>query len=167
MPHLLIVAAPISLLWVLVTGRVTLGSLLVGFVIGLGIALGLRRLGVRPTRRLTVDQLVAIGRYGAYLAWNGLRSSVQVARIILRPRLELHTGIVALHTGDRSEKQRLTALSAHGLNMSPGQLVVDFSDDGTLYVHCIDLDAVQPTLEAEQAERTLLLRRILGERGDA
>jgi multisubunit Na+/H+ antiporter MnhE subunit len=85
-----------------------------------------------------------------------------VVKLVLSPKIELKTGIIALQTGDKSADQKLAALSAHGLNMSPGQLVIDFEDGGTLYVHCLDLEASRPTLEAEQARRLHLLHRIIG-----
>ncbi len=160
----IMLAAPISVLWVLITGRVSGGSVLVGFVIGLAMMLALRRLGVGLRKRLTLDQIAAVLQYSALLAWNALVSSFQVTRLVLSRRLDLHTGIVALRTGDTSESQKLAALSAHGLNMTPGQLVIDFDDRGTLFVHCIDLEASQRTLEAQQDRRVRLLRRMVGEK---
>ncbi|HSK92352.1 MAG TPA: Na+/H+ antiporter subunit E [Euzebyales bacterium] len=166
MTHVLSVALPVAVLWVLVTGRISPGSALVGLLIGTGTALELRRMGVRAPARVTLDRVGALLHYVGHLTWSGVRSSIQVARLILRPRLDLRTGIVALHAGETTAPARLAALSAHGINMSPGQLVVDFSDDGPLFVHLIDLRASRPTLEAEQRERVLLLRRILGDAGE-
>ncbi len=160
----IVLAAPVSVLWVLITGRVSPGSFLVGFVIGLAMMLALRRLGVRLGKGLTLDQIAAVLQYTTLLAWNALVSSFQVTRLVLSRRLDLHTGIVALRTGDTSERQKLAALSAHGINMTPGQLVIDFDDRGTLFVHCIDLEASQRTLEAQQDRRVRLLRRMVGEK---
>jgi multisubunit Na+/H+ antiporter MnhE subunit len=156
-------ALPVGLLWVGVTGRVTVGSLLVGYVVGMVVLVSLRRLGVRLRATFTPRQAVAFLRYCAWLFWNTLVSSVQVARLILRPRMDLRTGIIALATGDTSTDQRLAALSAHGLNMSPGQLVIDFDNEGTLYVHCLDLEAARLTLEPDQARRLRMLQAVLGE----
>jgi len=157
------IALPVSILWVLVTGRVTLGSLLVGSVIGVVGVHALRKLGVRLARRLTPDQIVAALQYAGLLVWNALVSSVQVTRLILSPRLDLHTGIVALRTGDTDPDQKLAAISAHSINMTPGQLVIDFDDRGTLFVHCIDYETTRRTLEADQDRRMRFLRRIVGE----
>jgi multicomponent Na+:H+ antiporter subunit E len=162
MSHILIPAFPISLLWVTVTGRVEWGSLLVGYVMSVITLIVLSALGIRFQGRFTLRQVVAIVRYSAILFWNGLVSSVHVALMLLRPKIELKTGIVALETGDHSPEQRIAALSAHGLNMTPGQLVIDFDDGGKLYVHCLDLEGSRPKLENDQRKRTQLLREIMG-----
>lgn len=160
------VALPISVLWVLVTGRISIGSVFVGLLIGLAGVLALRKIGVRPRRVITLDQVVATLQYAALLTWNAIVSSVQVTMLILSPRLDLRTGIVALRTGDTSPDQKLSAISAHSINMTPGQLVIDFDDRGTLFVHCIDFETTQRTLEAEQDRRMRFLRRIVREGGD-
>lgn len=167
MSHILIPALPISLLWIAVTGYVEPGGLLVGYVIGVLCLTLLSAFGIRFQGRFTPRQLIALVRYSAILFWNGVVSSVQVARLLLNPKIELKTGIVALETGDKSADQTIAALSAHGLNMTPGELVIDFDDDGTLYVHCLDLESSRAKLDKEQQARTRLLREILGvnERG--
>ena len=162
MLHIFVPALPISLLWLAVTGRVEWGSLLVGYVIGVITLVVLGALGIRFQGRFTPRQLLAVLRYSAKLLWNGIVSSVEVAIILLRPKLDLQTGIVALKTGDTTPEQRLAALSAHGINMTPGELVIDFAEDGTLYVHCLDLETSRPRLNREQLERIDLLREILG-----
>lgn len=163
MLQIVTLAVPIGLLWAAVTGRVSAGSLVVGYAIGLLTLTALRQLRVQLRMRLTPRQALAMLQYGAWVLGDGLVSSVQVARLILRPRIDLKTGIVALPTGDASPEQRLAALSAHGINMTPGQLVVDFDNQGTLYLHCLDLEQARATLEPDQARRSRLLRTILGE----
>lgn len=162
MLSILIPALPISLLWVAVTGRVNWESLFVGYVIGVLTLLALNLVGLRFHGRFTPRQMIALVRYSGLLLWNGIVSSVHVARMLMRPKIELKTGILALKTGDTTPEQRLAALSAHGLNMTPGELVIDFDDDGTLYVHCLDLETSRSLLESEQQERLKLLREILG-----
>src|SRR5690606_27067929 len=133
--RILLLSVPIALLWMGITGQVTIESFAVGYVIGL-LVLPLRpRLGTRAGRPFSLAQPLAFLEYAALIFWNGLVSSLQVVKLVLSPKLELRTGIVALQTGDTSEGQEMAALSAHGINMTPGQLVVDFDDRGTLYIH--------------------------------
>ncbi len=162
MMQFLFPALPLSLLWVAITGRVELGSLLVGYIIALLILFGLRQLGINIQGYFTPRQIIAILRYSVLLFWNGLVSSIYVAQMLLRPKIELKTGIVVLNTGDTTTTQHLTALSAHGLNMTPGELVIDFGDNGKLYVHCLDIDSSRSKLEGEQQKRIKLLHEILG-----
>lgn len=151
-----------GLAWMGITGRVSVESFLVGFVLSALTVWALLRLGVR------FDVHGGAGRPTAFLAFFGhilmdaLIGSIQVTRLILRPKLELRTGIVALKTGDPSPEQQLAALSAQAINMTPGQLVIEFGDEGTLYLHCLDIDSALPTLDAAQARRIALLRQMMG-----
>jgi multicomponent Na+:H+ antiporter subunit E len=153
---------PISLIWMGVTGYVTPGGFLVGLVIGMVTLIALRLLGVGFDKPLHIGQPVALLTYAGLILWNGLLSSFQVAKLVLSPKIHLRTGIVALPTGDTSEDAQLTALSAHGINMTPGQLVIDFDENNTLYIHCFDLEASRGRLEPEQARRLSLLKRMMG-----
>jgi multisubunit Na+/H+ antiporter MnhE subunit len=163
MRPLFTLAIPVALLWVAVTGRVSLGGLAVGYLIGVAILLLLGKAGIRPRRGLSLRQIAAALVYAGRLLADIVVSSLQVARIILSPRPRLQTGILALPSGDRREDQLLTALSAHGINASPGQLVIDIDEMGTLYVHCLDLEASRPVIEAQQRVRLQLLGKVIGE----
>jgi multicomponent Na+:H+ antiporter subunit E len=160
--QMLVLAVPISLVWMGVTGQVSLGGFVVGYIIGLLTLLLLKAIGVRFDASFKPGQPLAILTYSGLILWDGLVSSFQVVRLVLSPKITLKTGIVALQTGDKSADQQLSALSAHGINMTPGQLVIDFDESGILYVHCLDIDKARPTLESEQARRSRLLRRIMG-----
>lgn len=165
MKMILVASIPIALVWVGITGQVSLGGFFVGYLIGMAILVLLKAIGLSSRQALRVGQPLAIFVYLGTLLWDGLISSFQVVGMVLRPNLQLRTGIVALPTGDRSKDQQLAALSAHGINMAPGQLVIDFDDNGNLYVHCLDLESARATLESDQARRLQLLHRILGTQG--
>lgn len=155
-------SVPISLIWVGVTGTVSPGGLLVGLIVGV-LTLGvMRALGVPVNKPIRLGQPLALLTYGGMILWTGLISSFKVVKLVLSPKITLKTGIVALPTGDTSEDQQLTALSAHGINMTPGALVIDFDDKNTLYIHLLDLEASRGKLEPEQARRLTLLRRMMG-----
>lgn len=157
-------ALPVSVVWVAITGRVTLDSLALGYVLGLLALFALRLMGIRFDTPLTPDQPVALVQYAWGILWNGFRSSLKVVKLVLSPQIKLATGVVALQTGDLSEDQLLTALSAHAINTTPGEMVIDIADGGVLYVHCLDFEASRKVIDQEQVARLTLLRRILGER---
>jgi multisubunit Na+/H+ antiporter MnhE subunit len=131
---------------------------------GLLALFALRLMGIRFDQRLTLDQPVALVLYAWGILWNGFRSSLKVVKLVLSPEIKLATGVIALQTGDLSEEQVLTALSAHAINTTPGEMVIDIADGGVLYVHCIDLEASRKVIDEEQVQRLKLLKRILGER---
>jgi multisubunit Na+/H+ antiporter MnhE subunit len=166
MRPLLTLAIPIALLWMAVTGTVSPGGFLVGYLLGLALLIVLGRLGLRPKHGIGLRQLGSTLVYVGHLLADVVLSSLQVARIILAPRPRLQTGILAVPSGDRRDDQLLTALSAHGINISPGQLVIDIDEMGTLYIHCLDLAASRPTIEQQQRERLRLLRAVIGAPAD-
>lgn len=164
MIQFLLSAIPIAIVWVAVTGKTSLDSFGLGYVIGLGVIWLMERMDIRFTGVKSLDRIVALLTYVVTILWTSFVSSLHVARMVLRPKIELKTGVVRLNTGDLSESQILTALSAHGINMTPGEMVIEIADGGDLYIHCIDLEESRPVIEQQQAKRLKLLRRIVGEK---
>jgi multisubunit Na+/H+ antiporter MnhE subunit len=70
---------------------------------------------------------------------------------------------VAISTKDAKHDPLILALSANYISLTPGELVVAVRDDHMMYVHCLDVDASAAVMEAAQAKRLGLLRRILRE----
>lgn len=92
-----------------------------------------------------------IGRFVVDL----VTANLQVAKAVLRPKLDVHPGIVAVPTQLRD--MRLVLL-AHYVTLTPGTISVDVSrSGGILYVHALDL-ASADGLRAEVAD---VERRIL------
>lgn len=164
MIQFLLSAVPVAVVWVAVTGKTSLDSLGLGYIIGLFVIWLMERMDIRFTGVKSIDRIVALVTYVVTILWTSFVSSLHVARMVLRPKIELKTGVIRLNTGDLSESQMLTALSAHGINMTPGEMVIEIADGGDLYVHCIDLEESRPVIEQQQAKRLKLLRRIVGEK---
>lgn len=164
MIQFLLSAIPIAIVWVAITGKTSLDSIGLGYIIGLFVIWLMERMDIRFTGVKSIDRVVALVIYVLTILWTSFVSSVHVARMVLRPKIELKTGVIRLNTGDLSESQMLTALSAHGINMTPGEMVIEIADGGDLYVHCIDLEESRPVIEQEQEKRLKLLRRIVGEK---
>ncbi len=137
------------LIYLALTANLELSNLIAGLLIGLAIAAI-----IRP-----VSQPLAIGRLPAalfnllrYTIWLGIdiiRNGIRVARIVLDPKLPIRPGIIAVQAGMKSELG--VALSAHAITVTPGEQVVEIGEDGTMYVHC--LDVVNSAAGAEEAQR--------------
>ena len=162
MPVSLILALPLALTWMLVTGSVSLDSLLVGLVIGVAISVLVRPDARAVSWRALPDQLVALVVYSVTLCRDIFLSSVDVAKRVLNPNLPMNPGVLAVSTQDADENDVVTAFSAHGITITPGELVVDFDGGKTMYVHCLDVEASAQSAPAAQAKRLRLLNRILG-----
>jgi multicomponent Na+:H+ antiporter subunit E len=79
-------------------------------------------------------------------AYYCMKANLQVAYLVLHPKMPIHPGIVKLRTRLRTEAG-ICAL-ANAITLTPGTLTVDAEPDGTLYVHWID---VKTTDAAEAA----------------
>lgn len=156
----LIFAIPVGLIWMMLSDQWSLDAFLVGYVLGVAvlILIGIQR--VRLQRRNLPMQVAALIVYAARLAVDVVLSGFDVARRVIDPRMPLNPGIVAVSTQEDSES--LAALSAHAITITPGELVVEFDGNETLYVHCLDVEASAPNLDADQTRRLSLLRRVLG-----
>lgn len=97
--------------------------------------------------------------YVALLVIDVIKCGINVAIVILRPSLPIHPGVVAIPSASSSDAVR--AVSAHGITITPGEMVVEIGDDGTLYTHCLDAPASGATAAAAQADRARRLETIL------
>jgi multicomponent Na+:H+ antiporter subunit E len=163
-------AIPMGIAWMLLTANVSPGGFLVGFVVSLGILVLLFRDQTNPTnRRLRLlDRTLAILEYSVVLLRDICVSSVDVARRVLDPDLPIAPGIIAVSVQLSAEESAspvadsMAAISAHGITITPGELVVDFEGNNQMFVHCLDVNASSAAAQANQARRMVLLRRIFG-----
>lgn len=137
------------------TGNLQPANIITGLLIG-----GIISLLIRPQklsiawRRLPLA-LWSLARYLVVLFIDLAQSGVQVGRMILNPRLPINPGIITIDTDCQSELS--TALSAHALTLTPGELVVEMDDLGKLYVHCLNVEkSEQYVAEAQQLRQDLL-----------
>jgi multicomponent Na+:H+ antiporter subunit E len=142
----------------------TLNLALNNLVLGALVALLVYRL-IRPGTARDLDlhalprALVGIARYVLYVIVDVIKCGITVAKIVLDPKLPIRPGIIAIKSGFTSEIG--TALSAHAITITPGEMVVEIGDDGTMYTHCLDAIASSAGGDAAQATRRAMLTRIL------
>jgi multicomponent Na+:H+ antiporter subunit E len=146
---------PLWFIYLALTADLSLSNLLLGLLIAVAVT-GLVHPGRRPLelRRLP-GAAFAMTQYILILMIDVARNGLQVARFVLTPSLPIKPGIIAIPSLCQTEMG--TALSAHAITVSPGELVVEISDDGTMYTHCLDAtDSVKKSTEAQQMRVNLL-----------
>jgi multicomponent Na+:H+ antiporter subunit E len=158
----LILAVPFAVAWMFVTSQLSLGSFVVGLVLGFAVMLLLKSSQTKLSVRQLPDQLWALLIYSVTLCRDIWLSSVDVAKRVLNPDLPMNPGILAVPTQDPNESEAISAFSAHGITITPGELVVDFEGKHIMYVHCLDVEASSQSAHIAQTKRLKLLNRILG-----
>ena len=135
----LLLALAMTGVWCLVIGELSLGQVLLGLTFGSLFVLvtGAGRGQTVPVIQLPV-RLAYLSVYLVVLIPYGIaRSNLDLAWRLLRLKPDIRPGIIRVQLGPLPEAT--SALVAHAITMSPGQMVVDYSPDGsTMYVHLID-----------------------------
>lgn len=85
--------------------------------------------------------LLYVLRYLLVFSWELIKANLNVARLVLSPRIRIQPGIVEVRTRLKSPLGRLVL--ANSITLTPGTLVVDVRDD-TLFIHWIVVSARDP-----------------------
>jgi multicomponent Na+:H+ antiporter subunit E len=157
-----LLAVPMAGLWMIVSGGISAGSFFVGYVLGFAILMMLNVNQIKINFRKLPDQIMAFGIYTVTLMRDIWLSSMDVAKRVLDPNMPMKPGMIAVRTQDVNEGDFTAAFSAHGITITPGELVVDFDGKHTMYVHCLDVDASSQSADNAQTKRLSLLKRIQG-----
>jgi multicomponent Na+:H+ antiporter subunit E len=139
----------ILVIYLALTGNLEPANLITGLIIGASISLLVRPKQLSFGWRRLPIALWSILRYLGILFIDMVKSAIQVTRLLLNPTLPIKPGIVAIDAGCQSELG--TALSAHAITLTPGEVVLGMDDQGVLYVHC--LDASQSAAYAAEAQK--------------
>jgi len=159
-----VLSIPMGLAWMFITSQISLENFAVGYVLGFAIITVVQGLTVKEQVLALPGQVWALVIYIGKLYWDITASSIDVARRIIDPDMPLKTGIIAVPVENGDDKDDLiAAMSAHGITVTPGTLVVDFEDTTVMYVHCLDVEAAAPReLNGGQRYRVEQFRKILG-----
>jgi multicomponent Na+:H+ antiporter subunit E len=149
----------LSAFWYMLSGRIGLQYLLF-MVSSVGIVLWLNPErpfpGLDPTRGRGVSGFLRgiphLFRYLAWLVWNVITANVEVARIILNPRLPIDPGLVTFDTRLKSPLARVVV--ANSITLTPGTVTVDLEDQSYL-VH-------QLTPSSADAVASAALQNVVG-----
>lgn len=124
----------LAVAWAAVTGSFTVLNLAFGFLLG-GISLMLIRNEVGSLSHFR--QAIGAVILAVTFVWELIKSSVNVAILVLFPGRKLEPAIIAFPLSVKSDAE--ITLLANMITLTPGTLSMDVSDDrSTLYVHAID-----------------------------
>lgn len=159
MSQMLQVSVPLFIVYLALTGNAEPANLVVGALVAVGISLLRPKMDLPLMNLKRLPQFLWAGiRYLFVVAWDVVRGGISTARIVLDPNLPLNPGIIAIPSGTRSELG--TALSAHSITLSPGEMVVAIDDEGIMYTHCLNVDDSERMVADAQKLRKNLLSRM-------
>jgi multicomponent Na+:H+ antiporter subunit E len=125
----------ISLLWALLTGKVTVGNLAIGFVLGYFALVLLYRHEVEE-RQSYFKKSMQIVRFSLFFTKELVVSSWRVARDVVKPLPEMRPGVVGIPIDAETDLE--ITLLANVISLTPGTLSLDVSEDRkTLYIHAM------------------------------
>ena len=155
MYYYLRVAIPLTVIYLLVTSNFELSNIIVGAIIALLLAMLVRPHTQAINWQNSPIMILALVRYIVLLVWDVFLNGLKVAYIVLTPNLQIKPGILAVRSGCKTEIG--TALSAFAITAAPGEMVIEISDDGIMYTHClIAVDKDEQIAEAQAHRRDML-----------
>ena len=158
MSQILQVSVPLFIVYLALTGNAAFANLVMGALVAVGISLLCPKMNLPLLNLKRLPQFLWAGiRYLFVVAWDVIHGGISTARIVLDPNLPLNSGIIAIPSGSRSELG--TALSAHAITLSPGEMVVAIDDQGVMYTHCLNVtDSEKMVADAQMLRKNLLSR---------
>jgi multicomponent Na+:H+ antiporter subunit E len=167
-----LMSIPMALLWMIFVGQFSLESSIVGYIFGIGILLIIRINtfqkddGSIKLHRIPF-QLIALIWYIFQLSIDVVLSGIDVGKHVIQPKLSINPDVQTISTQDKDNNWLVSALSAHSITITPGELVIDFKEDENgqtlMLVHTLDKERSNiDKLKHDQAMRLKLIRQILG-----
>jgi len=156
----LIVNIVLALIWAAITGTISLGNLIIGFVLGYVVML-VAAPAVETenyTRRMRLSVFFIF-----YFLKELIVSSVRVAIDVVKPSFKMQSGVVRIPLDCETDLEK--TLLANFISLTPGTLSIDLSEDGKfLYIHAMyidngDVDEVRRQIKEGMEHRILQITR--------
>ncbi|MCL0064075.1 Na+/H+ antiporter subunit E [Dehalococcoidia bacterium] len=135
--------------WLLLSGQMDIMHLGLGLVCSLLVALFSHDLLIRDSGGI-LRRLAIFMRFIPYLGWlvfHIIIANINVARLVLDPRLPLRPGIIKLNSRLKSDVAQTTL--ANSITLTPGTMTVDVVG-GDFYIHCLAIEDEEKILDEER-----------------
>lgn len=143
----------LAILWCLLAEEFGIATFVIGFLLGTAVLRFTDRMerenGATPRKSIPARKVAALLRLAAFFLREMIVANLQVAWLILRPRLRLRPAIVRVPIALKHDLS-ITAL-ANIVALTPGTLTVDVDEDRrSLLIHCLDAGDIDQTRRAIQ-----------------
>lgn len=139
--------------WLILTWTLYLPSVLIGAGISIFIAFWFGDIFVKhPENFFQIRRFLYLLLYIPIFIFYCILANLDVAYRVLHPKIPIEPGIVKVKTSLSTLTGRVAL--ANSITLTPGTLTVDLTDDGYLYVHWINVKAI----DVEEATRRIVKR---------
>ena len=114
-----------------------------------------RRMGYFETGVFALGYNLRLLNYWLWLGREIVRSSLEVASIVLSPKLPVEPNVVELDVSDLETVDQ--ALLGNSITLTPGTLTLDVHE-GKLLVHALTADGAKAVLDGDMKRRVAALR---------
>ena len=140
-------------IWLILTWTLYLPSVLIGLVLSIWIAFWFADLFVQhPENFFQIKRVLYLLLYIPMFLYYCILANLDVAYRVLHPKLPIEPGIVKVKTTLSTPTGRVAL--ANSITLTPGTLTVELTDDGYLYVHWINVKAI----DVEEATKKIVRR---------
>ena len=115
-----------------------------------------RRMGYFDEDTFAFNYGVGLLAFWAWLAVEIVKSSLEVAQEVLRPRVDVHPAVVTLDAHELDPVDQ--AVLGNSITLTPGTLTLDVHED-RLLVHALTADGARALKTGEMQRRVAALRR--------
>ena len=123
------------LVWIGLTNSLDTQELIVGAIVAFVVAKFFTKDNSVSPKGLTLKYL----KFTPIFIKNLVKSNIEVARIVLNPKLPINTGVVKLKTKLTDDHSKL--ILANAITLTPGTITLELDND-ELYVHVLNLDSL-------------------------
>jgi multicomponent Na+:H+ antiporter subunit E len=138
---LLVLWMLLFVLWLVMNSSTALPIAITGAVISLVISWIFTARSNVWRIRLTPASFWHFSAYTGIFIVELVKANLNMLRYVYAPRIEIHPGIVKVHTRLTSPIGRLAL--ANSIALTPGSLVMDIRDD-TMFIHLLDVKTTDP-----------------------
>ncbi len=126
----------IAVIWMFLQDSYLMSTFLFGFILGVVLLFILRRFFEFD---FYFRRVYAFIKLMLLFLRELIKANIDVVRVVIKPRLDNHPGIIAVDTNLETEIEIATLAAL--ITLTPGTVSMDFSADGrTIFVHALDVD---------------------------
>jgi len=133
------------LVWIGLTNSLDIQELIVGAVVAFVVAKYFTPKQKIHFGKLTIKYI----KFIPIFLKNLIQSNIEVAKIVLDPKLPINTGIVKLKTNLKSDYDKL--LLANAITLTPGTITVELRED-ELFIHVLNMSS----LDREELQKDIV-----------